>query len=226
VSGLRRLLSASGQEPPDTRPSVLWPGGSRVSDDAAVLLPGDSVSEHRTKAPERAILRQVFSPFGIALAEGENLAEAFRESPGAGEPRLEARFERARAEIAAALEAGADGILYALFGASPDRCTPMEYGGHFLERDRQLLQDAADARFVLLFVVGSEGTYLDLASDLPAHAFGWDVEASGFPVAEMRKWRPGALCAARPETEIELVSGTAGRPIGEFLIPEVSRARK
>jgi hypothetical protein len=79
----------------------------------------------------------------------------------------------------------------------------MEYGGHFLEVDRQLLSGVIDARFNALYVRGGSEPYIDFVSDLPAHAFAWDPQ-SGVTVAQVREVRQGALASTDKDADIEL----------------------
>ena len=120
---------------------------------------------------------------------------------------LDALTNEVRASIERAIEHGADGILYQLYGAEPGHCSPMQYGGHFLDRDRELLGEITDATANVLFVVGGEGTYLDFLSDLPAHVFAWDSLSTGVSVADIRAMRNGALATQSPEADILLLPG-------------------
>ncbi len=97
-------------------------------------------------------------------------------------------------------------MLYRLHGAHPSHTSPMQYGGYYLERDREILEEITDARFNLLFIVGSEGTYIDFVSDLPAHVFAWDERASGVTLEEVRQMRTGALATTNPNADIQLIS--------------------
>ncbi|MCG9894538.1 MAG: hypothetical protein MH204_03565, partial [Fimbriimonadaceae bacterium] len=107
--------------------------------------------------------------------------------------------------IDAALSARADGVCYVLAGANPASSTPMQYGGHFLEVDREILTDCQDAAFNLLWVRGKEEPYLDFVIDLPAHAFAWDMVATGITPSAMKQARGGAVAGAHPEADIYLV---------------------
>lgn len=98
----------------------------------------------------------------------------------------------------------ADDVLYLLAGAVPDVCSPMEYGGHFLERDREILQGWSGTRHVLLYVQGGDGVYLDFVSDLPAEIFAWNAEGSRISAREVRSMRTGLLAATDVEAEVRL----------------------
>jgi hypothetical protein len=147
-----------------------------------------------------AVLVEVTNPFGEALEAGAELNREFAESPENGHSMLSAYAEGVRSSLDAALISGADGVLYRLVGASPEHCTPMQFGGQFLEAERELLLQIAAARFNLLFVEGGEGVYLDVVSDLPAHALAWDEAASRVPPTSVAKMRDGAIACCLSST--------------------------
>jgi hypothetical protein len=147
---------------------------------------------------ERSSALEVPSPFRVA---GPGILTLLESDPEAGAERLSQAVLAIRELID---RAGSKGIVYLLFGATPDHMSPMMYGGHFLELDRQILSGAKCNR--LVFVVGGPGVYLDFVSDLPAEAFGWDVKASGISVSEMRAMRTGALAAADPDADLRLIT--------------------
>ena len=144
-------------------------------------------------------LKEILSPFSLALSQGENLNEVLRKDPSSS--LLEDYVQRVRTNIEEALSEGFDGIIYVLRGAEPSLSSPMQYGGHFLEHDRALLEEFKEARLNVLVIVGGEGTFLDFVSDLPAHVFAWDVVATGYPVADLRLLRTGALATSDSSTE-------------------------
>jgi hypothetical protein len=131
-------------------------------------------------------------PFRLAEQSGCPLIEFLESDPGKGNAKLAELVEDARHRI----DAASDSILYVLSGPEPARATPMQYGGFFLERDRELLEHAKkdDESEVWLYVDAGEGAYLDFVSDLPADVFAWDSQRTGFSLSEMRKLRPGRLC--------------------------------
>ena len=129
--------------------------------------------------------------------------------PDKGNQLLDQMVNQAEADIESALEAGADGVAYILDGAYPAASTPMQYGGYYLERDRELLDRFQDARFNLIFVEGTEEVYLDSVSDLAAHALGWRVQETGFTYDMMRALRPSAFAAFQPGAAIRLVASIA-----------------
>jgi hypothetical protein len=80
----------------------------------------------------------------------------------------------------------------------------MQYGGLFLERDRELLEFAKSKGEVWLYIDAGPGAYLDFVSDLPADVFAWDAIQTGFSLEEMRKLRPGKLCTNEVGADLPL----------------------
>jgi len=151
---------------------------------------------------DRMQVVEVLNPYGRAKANDRDLNALLAEDPTQGVSELERLAAETRAEIAHALESGADGVFYRVVGATPDASTPMEYGGHHLEVDRAILAEFEDA-FNVLFVEGTD-PYIDFVSDLPARFFGWEVDRSPMTVGEVRSLRQGALIAAHPDADIVL----------------------
>jgi hypothetical protein len=192
----------------DRKPVIRWPGAGEPTDVRVVRGTSDAVRRTRAEVDTATpLLAEVQNPFGLALERGIDINQALRDDPEHGSLLLDGLEEEVRGRAMDSLGAGADGVLYRLHGAHPRHCTPMQYGGHYLERDRAILDSVREASFNLLFVVGDEETYFDFVSDLPAHAFGWDREASGAPVSLIRAMRGGALAASDPEADIELITG-------------------
>lgn len=95
-------------------------------------------------------------------------------------------------------------VLYRLAGATTDVSTPMEYGGHFLERDREILSELTKASCVILYVQGSAGVFLDFVSDLPAELFGWNAAGTGVDLDTVRQMRAGLLACDDPRADVQL----------------------
>ncbi|MBX3110997.1 MAG: hypothetical protein KF857_03230 [Fimbriimonadaceae bacterium] len=114
-----------------------------------------------------------------------------------------------RAAITEALRAGSTGVLYWIEGACPAAFTPMQYGGLFLEHDREILADTRAKVEVVVFVADRDDAYTDFVSDLPADLFGW---AGTTPEpAEIRALRPGRLLADHPTADVRLVGPVPDR---------------
>ena len=163
--------------------------------------------------PGTPVLVEVQNPFGEAIDAEIDLNAEFDRGPAYGEHAFRGLFDKTEEKIAEALEVGADGIFYRLFGAEPNLSTPMQFGGLYLEQERELLKEIMEARFNVLYVEGGEGAYLDVVSDLPAHAFGWDEDRTAIPAGEVRKFRQGALaCGLLSEDPLRLFRsvGSAG----------------
>lgn len=198
MTGKERLVAAARGGEVDRKPVILWPGESVRSDARILIHPeAEAIADE-----ERIVLVDVISPFGRAVKAGFGLNDLLTEDPEAGNAHLDEFVQQTRDEIEAANEAGFDGIFYRLIGAEPELSTPMQYGGYYLERDRELLEDVADARLNILYVDGGEEVYMDFVSDLPAHVFAWDIDRTGISVAAMRAMRRGALAAEDPTADI------------------------
>lgn len=150
----------------------------------------------------QAQLWAVDSPFARAIKEGFDLNDALQSDPVSGEQALNGYADEARREMSTALDGGADGIFYRLDGAYPDASTPMEYGGHYLEVDRLLLSEVQEARFNLVWIEGDRELYLDFVSDLPAHALGWSMQATGVNAEDLRSMRKGAIAGDGADADI------------------------
>lgn len=200
MTGRERLVAAARGGETDQKATLAWPCPESATSDALIVAGADAV----VADSERAVLVEVANPFGQALARDLDLNAALVADPDA--PALEEMVEATRADLRSALDAGADGVFYVLHGARGKWCSPMQYGGWYLERDRELLQEIADARLNVLFVVGEDDAYLDFVSDLPAHVFAWDSAATAQDSATVRAMRQGAQASADDRSEIRLVS--------------------
>ncbi|MFX8704206.1 hypothetical protein ABTM89_19130, partial [Acinetobacter baumannii] len=83
------------------------------------------------------LLAQIYNPFGQTIRQGVNWREAMAQGHADGGALLDLLQAQVAREIEDAADRGADGIFYVLSGACPAWTTPMEYGGYFLERDRE-----------------------------------------------------------------------------------------
>ncbi len=203
MTSRERVIAASRGGAVDLQPTLTWLGGNGSSD--ASVVP---TSEIVVRLDEnQVVLAEVPNPFGLALGKGIDLNRALKDDPSVGSVVLDGLVEEVRTQIRESLESGADGIFYRLHGASPAHCTPMQYGGHYLERDRELLSEASGATCNVLFVAGKEELYIDFVSDLPATLFAWDYDLSKISADEVRQSRPGATASSDPSSEFKLVIG-------------------
>lgn len=196
MTGRERLVAAGRGGELDRKPLIL-----RTQDAQA---DGWVSTDGAPSEGDQACLKLVNSPFARSLAQGLDLNDLMQGDPASGEQALSSFAADTRKEMLDALEAGFDGIYYRLDGAYPDAATPMEYGGHYLEVDRALLSEVADARFNLIWVEGDSEPYLDFVSDLPGHALGWSVKKTGVSVESLREMRSGAIAGDVAESDIHI----------------------
>lgn len=174
--------------------------GSKIRIDTATLV---APSGEETK------LVPVLNPFGRSAVDGVDLNELLHADPAAGNQKLDAYVAATREAIA---QAKGQGILYILEGARAGCCSPMQYGGYYLERDRELLAEITADVTTVLAVVGGEDVFLDFVSDLPAQVFAWDAPASGFTASYVRGLREGIQASSDPESEIALIGSLVHVP--------------
>ncbi|HEY3782733.1 MAG TPA: hypothetical protein VGL56_16745 [Fimbriimonadaceae bacterium] len=198
MTSKERLLALVSGKGIDHKPLILWPHSEMNSDVAIVSLKRLA----NAKTSQRAVLAEILSPFSRSLKTGLNLSKTLQRDPKEGEKVYQALVEEVRTEINLALEQGVDGIFYRLQGAEPDFTTPMEYGGLYLETDRELLQLAMTAHLNVLFIEGGPELYMDFVSDLPAHIFAWDSHRTDIPLSAVKKMRIGALATGDPEADV------------------------
>ena len=204
MTSRERVLAASRGGDVDQKPTLSWLGAD-ASADAMVVVNIESLNR---SADAPVVLVDVSNPFGLALQKGIDLNKALKDDPTVGSEVLDSLIDEVRTRIAGGLASGADGIFYRLHGASPRHCSPMQYGGHYLERDRELLSEASDAYVNVIFVAGEDELYIDFVSDLPAQIFAWDSELTQISAEQVRAARKGAVASADPSSEISLLIGT------------------
>lgn len=195
MTGRERILGAISGSPSNRRPLFILDDDPR-SDVRVVRVPG-------ARDDERLTLVDVTNPFGQALLDGINLNELIYTDPEAGNQKLDELVDRVRSLIKTALDSGADGVFYRLKGAEPSLTTPMQYGGYYLERDRELLAEISETPSAV-FIDAGEGAYMDFVSDLPAAIFAWDIDRTDESVVRMRSLRPGLLAAEDPTADLLL----------------------
>ncbi len=221
MTSRERVLAVLAGQVPDEKPVMIWPHEEMYSDIA--IAPTGRLNNNGSKS--RIQLAEVLSPFSRAIARQIKLNEILQEDPAKGEEILGGLIQEAKSEIEAALKAGADGIFYRLQGAEPTYSSPMEYGGHYLEVDREILATSTQSpipntqhptpntqyptpntqhptNLNVLFVEGGPETYIDFVSDLPAAVFAWDCERTDVPVATLRRLRRGVLATSDRDADI------------------------
>ena len=110
----------------------------------------------------------ILSPFSKAISRSMDIVGLLADSPSEGEAVLADLVTQTKVEIAASAES----FNYIVAGAEPAFSTPMEYGGHFLELDRELIGDQKPA----ITLVGGSETYIDVVSDLAETYLVWNPE--------------------------------------------------
>lgn len=199
MTGRERLVAAARGGELDRKPVITW--GIQSQADGVIC----TVTDLGSGSPDALKLVRVNLPLAKAIELGEDLTALFSDSPESGEKRLAELTTQTKSEADKALEAGADGICFILDGACPAVTSPMEYGGHYLENDREIIAGYEEARFNLVYVKSEEEPFLDFVSDLPAHALGWNVQSSGVKPGELRIHRSGAIAGNDPTADIFLV---------------------
>jgi hypothetical protein len=199
----RFIAAAHGQEV-DRPSTIYWPGPPDGRSDVVFVPPDPEYVKNHDRADNRALLVEVPNPFGRAWVRRIDLNELLKTNPQEGVRLLIQFVEAAKTAMARSLDAGADGILYRLHGATAAHCTPMEYGGHYLEHDRELLEGISKAPANMIFVVGDSGIYLDALSDLPAHILGWDDRTTGISAAQGRSIRKGPIATFDESSDVQI----------------------
>lgn len=145
-------------------------------------------------------MTRVDGVFRRAEAAGLDLVRLLESDPEAGNAELAKLVDATRR----AIDDARGSMVYRLAGPEPAKATPMQYGGFFLEKDRELLDHALatrDGAEVWLEVTAGPDAYFDFIADLPADVFAWDARATGLGLAEMRSLRSGRLCTNEPGSD-------------------------
>ncbi len=197
-----RVQSVLAGETVGSKPSMMWPG---TPENQAEIWVG-TLADSESAGDERVRLIEVTSPFGRGLQRRLDLNAALRQDPQAGSALLDQLTEEAAKEIDSALRSASDGVLYVVYGAEPAHCSPMQYGGYYLDRDLELIHLAAGGSVSAVLVMAGECVYLDFLSEAPAVIFAWDSARSGIGSAQVRQMRAGVQASADPASEVRLVS--------------------
>jgi uroporphyrinogen decarboxylase len=140
------------------------------------------------------VLHTIFSPLTIARKlSGDRVLGDLRQDPEAVFPALEAIADTTARYAGASLEAGADGIFFAVQTAAPEACTEDEFTRFDLPYIRKVL-DAVQGRsaFTLLHLHG-KGVYFDRMRSLAAHAINWHDRLTPPSLAEAQPRFAGAV---------------------------------
>lgn len=100
------------------------------------------------------------------------------------------------------IEAGGDGIYYALDGAQTTCMTEEEYGGIFKPLDYMILEAAmAEGTLNFLHIHGTDIMF-DLLHDLPNHVLGWSNRSTPPSLSEARGIHQGCIAGGIDEVNI------------------------
>ena len=121
----------------------------------------------------------VLSPLSRALQEGIDAISLLDKDPANGDRLLHSLVAATKAEI----ESASVQINYIVAGAEPEYSSPMQYGGHFLELDRELIGTRKPA----ITVIGGPETYIDIISDLAETFLIWNPQTNPVDPAEVSK---------------------------------------
>jgi uroporphyrinogen-III decarboxylase len=219
MTSRERLIAATRGGAADRQPVLALQAPEGVALDAYIVP--DARAADMVGSGEIPVLADVTNPLGRALLQKIPLNDLLRERPAEGEATLHLLVEQTRAEAQQALEAGADGLFYRLEGANPSGSTPMQYGGFYLERDREILDEFREAQINVLYIEGSD-IYMDFVSDLPAHVLAWDTARAGVDLGTVKRMRSGALACA--EAGAEILFAPLYEHLEGLLLPEVNHA--
>jgi hypothetical protein len=183
-----------------------------------MTLDGDAESAVRLGAPTESQigLAEIMSPVA-RLNSLEATLESLSHNPEVGNVLVDHAVKATRSEISERLAAGYEGIFYRLVGAEPSKTTPMQYGGFFLERDREILSALPEGAIRVIFIDAGEEAYLDFVSDLPGDLFAWDYARTSIAPEAVRPMRTGALATNHPEADVFFAATRA-----ELNLPELS----
>jgi uroporphyrinogen decarboxylase len=150
------------------------------------------------------IIDTVFNPFSAANKMcGKRLLLHLDASPEAVVHGLQAIAVSLANYASAWMEAGGDGIFYALDGAQLSRMSEDEYADVFLPLDRIVLQSAMErGTFNVLHLHGANLMF-DLVHNLPAHVLNWSSRITYPSLGEARGIHTGCIAGGIDETTID-----------------------
>jgi uroporphyrinogen decarboxylase len=152
------------------------------------------------RTDDAPILHTAFSPFTIARKlSGDRLREDMIAAPDAVRAALEAITETTARHMAAALEAGADGIFFATQAATAEVLTADEHAGWDLPYARRALAALGEISGLIVLHVHGRQVYFDALADLPADAINWHDRLTAPTLAEGKRRRGGAVIGGLAE---------------------------
>ncbi len=148
------------------------------------------------------LLQTIFSPMSQAknLAGGERLILHLRQHPELLQRGLEVIAETTSRFIKAAIQAGIDGIFYAVQHAQASLLTEAEFAAFGRTYDLPVLEAAHPLWFNMTHLHG-ENVYFDSVADYPVQVLNWHDRDTAPNLAEGQKRFPGIVCGGlRRET--------------------------
>lgn len=196
-----RLQSLREGETLSPKLSMIWSASPGHSCDAIVT---NQVSLNHAIATHNGqlVLCEVHSPLGRIVRSQPQLLDTLRETPADAEDALLDFANEAKNEIREAFELGAHGIFYRLSGANPKVTTPMEYGGHFLEMDKELMAHASSGLLNVISVEDGPEIYIDAVAEVPGHAIHWDNALNELSIEAVRTMTTKFLVLDHPVADI------------------------
>ena len=135
------------------------------------------------------IVMTVFSPLCEALhiAESrERFLQHLQEDPAAVHEALATIAENLRAHLQDCIDAGADGIFFALQGCSSSIMTPEQYREVGRPYDMLALQGCRDAWLNILHIHGDNDLFFDDVVDYPVQVLSWSDRLAGPSLRDAR----------------------------------------
>lgn len=157
--------------------------------------------------PDVPIIQTIFSPLAQArhLIAHDLEVVHLRQQPALLHAALEVMTATTVRYIEAVLEAGADGIFYAIRHANAAILSRSEYQTMCRPLDLRILNAAQQGSFNLLHMHGAH-PYLDLVSDYPIQALNWHDRETTPALAEGLAQFPGLVVGGLSQQE--LIEGT------------------
>jgi len=155
-------------------------------------------------SPDMPIIDTVSGPFSAANKLcGKRLLAHLDANPEAVRHGLQSIAVSLADYASTWMDAGGDGIFYALDGAQLSRMSEDEYAGVFLPLDRIVLQAAMEkGTFNVLHLHGANLMF-DLVHNLPAHVLNWSSRITYPSLGEARGIHTGCIAGGIDETTID-----------------------
>ena len=155
--------------------------------------------------PEIPLLQTVFNPLSQAknLAGGDTLLIHLRQFPEAVMKGLEVISKSTSLFISAAMEAGIDGIFYAVQHAQSHLFSSSEFSQFSIPHDQKLLNEADDLWCNMIHLHGTNILFEDVAS-LPASILNWHDRETDWSLSRGQKQFPGVVCGGPKRETVAL----------------------